>query len=93
MHNIMVEDHRPCSSKLPVPRSTAPPGTRRQVVPARMALRIICKPELPLLSDIDFDPSARLQPRHNAPASRMAAGPPNKSGTHDGTTKNDVLDL
>ena len=48
---------------LPVLSSIAPADIRREVATSRMILRARGKPELPLLTDIDFHPRPRLKAR------------------------------
>ena len=48
---------------LPVPSNIAPADIRREVATSRMILRARGKPELPLLTDIDFHPRPRLKSR------------------------------
>lgn len=49
---------------LPVLCNIAPPDIRREVATSGMVVRLRHKPELPLLSDIDFHPRQRLKSRH-----------------------------
>ena len=48
---------------LPVLSNIAPADIRREVATSRMILRARVKPELPLLTDIDFHPRPRLKSR------------------------------
>ena len=50
---------------LPVLSSIAPVDIRREVATSRMILRARAKPELPLLTDIDFHPRPRLKLRRS----------------------------
>ena len=73
---------------LPVLSNIAPADISREVATSRTILRARCKPELPLLTDIDFHPRPRLKSRRPIwLTSRKRHRPSNTSGAHGGGIK------